>query len=71
MEGDRVLRLVQIFRIGDRVVLGDRHDLPSGELLLVFSHGGGVPSEDCGDGLVGILESGSCILRMLLPLVVI
>ena len=62
---------VQIFRIGDRVVLGDRHDLPSVEFVLAFALGGDVPSEDCGDGLVGIFESGSCVLRTLLTLVVI
>ena len=56
---------------GDRVILGDRHDLPSGELLLVFALRGGVPSKDCGNSLVGILKSESCILRMLLPLAII
>ena len=38
---------------------------------MAFALRGGVPSEDCGDGLVGILESRSCILRTLLLLVVI
>ena len=70
-EGDRVLRLVQIFGIGDRVILGDRHDLPSDEFLLAFALRGGVPSEDYGGSLVGFLESGSCILRVLLPLAII
>ena len=37
----------------------------------MFALGGGVPSEDCGNGLVGILESGPCILRMLLLLAII
>ena len=66
-----MLRPVQIFGIGDRVILGDRHDLPNGELLLAFALGGGVPSKDCGNGLVGILESRLCILRMLLLLAII
>ena len=69
-EGDRVLRSIQIFRISDHVILGDRHDLPSSEFLLVFALRGGVPSKDYGDGLVGILESGSCIPQMLLPLAI-
>ena len=45
--------------------------MPSGEFLLAFALGGDVPSKDCGDCLVGILESKSCILRMLLLLDVI
>ena len=69
-ECDRMLRPFQIFGIGDRVVHGDRHDLPSGELLLAFALGGGASSEDCGDCLVGILESKSCILRLLLLAVI-
>ena len=68
---DRMLRPVQIFRIGDHVVLGDRHDLLSGELLLAFALEGGASSKDCGDRLIGILESKSCILRTLLLLTVI
>ena len=39
--------------------------------MLAFALRGGVPSKDCGNGLVGILESWSCILRTLLPLTVI
>ena len=70
-ECDRMLRLVQIFRIGDHVILGDQHDLPSSELLLVFALRGGASSEDCGDHLGGILESKSCNLRMLLLLAII
>ena len=70
-ECDMMLRPVQIFGIDNRAVLGDRHDLLSGELLLAFALRGDVPSEDYGDGLVGVLESGSCILRTLLPLAVI
>ena len=66
-----MLRPVQIFGIGDHVILGDRHDLPSGELLLAFALGGGSSSEDCGDRLVVILESKSCIFRTLLLLAVI
>ena len=57
--------------IGDHAVLGDRHDLPSDELLLAFALEGGTSSEDCGDRLVGILESNARILRMLLLLAVI
>ena len=49
-----MLRPVQIFGIGDHVILGDRHDLPSGELLLAFALRGGASSKDCGDGVVGI-----------------
>ena len=66
-----MLRPVLIFGIDDCVVLGDRHDLPSSELLLAFALRGGASSKDCGDRLVGILESKSCILRMLLLLAVI
>ena len=47
---------VQIFGIGDRVILGDRHELPSDELLLAFALEGSASSKDCGDRLVGILE---------------
>ena len=39
--------------------------------MLAFALGGGASSKDCGDHLVGILESKSCILRMLLLLAVI
>ena len=70
-EHDRMLRPVQIFGIDDHVVLGDRHDLPSSEFLLAFALRGGIPPKDYGDGLVGILESESCILSVLLPLSVI
>ena len=37
----------------------------------MFALVGSASSEDCGDGLVGILESKSCILRTLLLLVII
>ena len=37
----------------------------------MFALRGGIPSEDCGDGLVGIVESISCILRTFLTLVII
>ena len=66
-----MLRPVQIFGISVRVVLGDQYDLSSGELLLTFALRGGTYSEDCGDRLVGILESKPCILRTLLLLAVI
>jgi len=71
IECDGMLQPIQIFGIGYHVVLGDRHDLPSGELLLAFALEGDASSEDCVDRLVGILESKSCILRMLLLLAVI
>ena len=38
---------------------------------MAFALGGGASIEDCGDHLVGILESKSCILRTLLLLAVI
>ena len=37
----------------------------------MFALRGGIPSEDCDDGLIGILESMSCVLRTLLPLAII
>ena len=47
------------------------YDLPSSKLLLAFALGGGVSSKDCGNGLVGILESMSCILRAFLLLAIV